>query len=70
MLNEEFDLHLNPLKLAAWKALKTVVASFLGNHRHDFRLGPVKVIKLIFFLVVQKAVKPIIIQKLLCYGVY
>ena len=35
MLNEEFDLRLNPLKLAAWNGLKSVVADFLGNHCHD-----------------------------------
>ena len=35
MLNEEFDSRLNPLELAAWKALKSVVVNFLGNHRHD-----------------------------------
>ena len=33
-------------------------------------LRRVEVIKVIYFLVVQKAMKPIIIQKLLCYGVY
>ena len=35
MLNEELDLRLNPLELGVWKALKSVVAYFLGNHRHD-----------------------------------
>jgi len=35
MLNEEFDSRLNPLELAAWNALKSVVANFLGNHHHD-----------------------------------
>ena len=35
MLNEEFDSRLNPLELAAWKALKSVVVNFLENHRHD-----------------------------------
>ena len=35
MLNEEFDSRLNPVKLAAWNALKSVVANFLGNHRHE-----------------------------------
>ena len=35
MLNEEFDSRLNPVELAAWKALKLVVANFLGNHRHE-----------------------------------
>ena len=34
MLNKEFDLRLNSIKLAAWKALKSVV-NFLRNHRHD-----------------------------------
>ena len=29
-----FDLHLNPLELAAWNALKSVVEKFLANHRH------------------------------------
>ena len=35
MLNEEFGLRLNPVELAAWNALKSVVANFLGNHRHE-----------------------------------
>jgi len=35
MLNKAFDFRLNPLELAAWNALKSVVATFLGNHRHD-----------------------------------
>ena len=35
MLHEEFDSRLNPLELAAWNALKSVVVNFLGNHRHD-----------------------------------
>ena len=35
ILNEELDSRLNPLELAAWNALKSVVANFLGNHRHD-----------------------------------
>ena len=35
MLNEEFDSRLNPLELAAWNALNSVVANFLGNCRHD-----------------------------------
>ena len=36
MLNEkEFNLRLNPLELAAWNALKSVITNFLGNHRHD-----------------------------------
>ena len=35
MLNEEFDSRLNSLQLAAWNALKSVVADFSGNHRHD-----------------------------------
>ena len=34
MLNEEFDSRLNLIELAAWNALKSVVANFLGNHRH------------------------------------
>ena len=35
MLNEEFDSRFNPVELAAWNALKSVVANFLGNHRHE-----------------------------------
>ena len=35
MLKEVFDLRRNPIELAAWNALKSVVAKFLGNHRHD-----------------------------------
>jgi len=35
MLNEEFDSRLKPLELAAWNALKSVVANVLGNHRRD-----------------------------------
>ena len=35
MPNEEFDLWFNSLELAAWKALKSVVVNFLGNHHHD-----------------------------------
>ena len=35
VLNEEFDSLLNPLKLVAWNALKSVVANFLANYRHD-----------------------------------
>ena len=35
MLNEEFDLRLNPIEVAAWQALKSVVVNFLGNHLHD-----------------------------------
>ena len=35
MPHEEFDLRLNPLKLALWNALKSVVANFFGNYRHD-----------------------------------
>ena len=35
LLNEEFDSRLNPVELAAWNALKSVVANFLGNHRHE-----------------------------------
>ena len=34
MLNEEFDLRLNLLELAAWNALKSVVTNFLKNCRH------------------------------------
>ena len=34
-LNEEFDSRHNPVKLAAWNALKSVVANFLGNQRHE-----------------------------------
>jgi len=34
-LNEEFGSRLNPLELAAWNALKSVVANVLGKHRHD-----------------------------------
>ena len=35
MLNEEFDSRFNPVELAAWNALKSDVANFLGNHRHE-----------------------------------
>ena len=35
MLNEELDSLLNPLELAAWNALKSVVANLLGNYGHD-----------------------------------
>ena len=35
MLNEELDSRLNPVELAAWNALKSVVANFLGNYRHE-----------------------------------
>ena len=36
MLNEWFDLRLNPLDAAAWKALKSVVVNnFSGNYHHD-----------------------------------
>ena len=35
MLNEDFDSRLNPVELAAWNVFKTVVANFLGNHRHE-----------------------------------
>ena len=35
MLNEKFDSRLNPVELAAWNVLKSVVANFLGNHRHE-----------------------------------
>ena len=34
MLNKEVDSRLNPVELAAWNASKSVVANFLGNHRH------------------------------------
>ena len=35
MLNEEFDLRLNPFELDVYNVLKSVVSNFLGNHRHD-----------------------------------
>ena len=35
MVNEKFDSRLNPVELAAWNALKSVVANFVGNHRHE-----------------------------------
>ena len=35
MLNEEFDSQPNPVELAAWNALKSVVANFLRNHHHE-----------------------------------
>ena len=35
MLNEEFDSRFNPVELAAWNALKSVVANFLENYRHE-----------------------------------
>ena len=35
MLNEKFDLRLNPLELAAWKVLKSVITNFLGNQPHN-----------------------------------
>ena len=35
MQNEEFGARLNPLELAAWNAIKSVVVNFLGNHRHE-----------------------------------
>ena len=34
MLSEEFDSRLNAVVLAAWNALKSVAANFLGNYRH------------------------------------
>ena len=35
MQNEEFGARLNPLQLAAWNAMKSVVVNFLGSHRHE-----------------------------------
>ena len=35
MRNEEFGARLNPLELAAWNAMKSVVINFLGSHRHE-----------------------------------
>ena len=35
MLNEKFDLRLNPLELAAWKVLKSVITNFLGNQSRN-----------------------------------
>ena len=35
MLHEKFNSRLNPLELAAWNVLKSVVANFFGNHLHD-----------------------------------
>ena len=35
MLNEESDSRLNPVELAAWNALKSIVANFLGNHHYE-----------------------------------
>ena len=35
MLNEDFNSRLNPVELAAWNVFKSVVANFLGNHRHE-----------------------------------
>ena len=35
MQNEEFGARLNPLELAAWNAMKSVVVNFLGSHRHE-----------------------------------
>ena len=35
MQNEEFGARLNPLELAAWNAMKSVVVDFLGSHRHE-----------------------------------
>ena len=56
--------------LAQTKKVFIFMMSMLSILLMNLLLGPVKVIKVIFFLVVQKAVKPIIIQKLLCYWVY
>ena len=35
MQNEEFGARLNPLELAAWNDMKSVVVNFLGSHRHE-----------------------------------
>ena len=35
MQNEEFGARLNPLELAAWNAMKSVVVNFLGSHHHE-----------------------------------
>ena len=35
MQNEEFGARLNPLELAAWNAMKSVVVNFWGSHRHE-----------------------------------
>ena len=35
MQNEEFGARLNPLDLAAWNAMKSVVVNFLESHRHE-----------------------------------
>ena len=35
MLNGDYDLRLNLLEVAAWNALKSIVANFLENRRHD-----------------------------------
>ena len=35
MQNEEFRARLNPLELAAWNAMKSVLVNFLGSHRHE-----------------------------------
>ena len=35
MQNEDFGARLNPLELAAWNAMKSVVVYFLGSHRHE-----------------------------------
>ena len=35
MRNQEFGARLNPIELAAWNAMKSVVVNFLGNHRHE-----------------------------------
>ena len=35
MQNKEFGARLNPLELAAWNAMKSVVVNFLGSQRHE-----------------------------------
>ena len=35
MQNKQFGARLNPLELAAWNAMKSVVVNFLGSHRHE-----------------------------------
>ena len=35
MQDEEFGARSNPLALAAWNAMKSVVVNFLGSHRHE-----------------------------------
>ena len=35
MQNEEFGAQVNPLELAAWNAMKSVVVNFLGSQRHE-----------------------------------